>query len=588
MYEINQLEVEVANKIAAGEVVERPASVIKELVENSIDAGAVKIEIKIENGGKDKIQVIDNGTGIKKSEISKSIERFSTSKLNTYEDLEKLMTYGFRGEALASIASISIMEIKTKFINDKEGTLLKSEGSDIKSVKRLPWNKGTCITISNLFYNTPARKKFQKNTLSEVRQIYKVFKYFALANPEINFVLKKEGKTIWDLKPSKLNDRINILFSENLSDNLIEISYEENDRKIHGFISTPEWKRSNRSDQYLFLNKRYIKNRIADHGIYQGYGTTLSHGSGHPFYVLMLDMPPEKFDINIHPTKIEAKFQDEKAIHHSFSAATKSALGTAGTDFIRSNTYSSSAEIFENKNYNPNQPVQSNLLFPKSDNTIEFSSYKQENESQIDSEMNTELNEGIVKKNSIEKEKVWQVHQCFIFAQVKSGLILIDQHTAHERVLYEKTLKMMHKNEKSSQQLLFPQSLVFDLETILILNEVKPYLEKIGFEIKIFGEDTVIIDAVPTDVKMGREFQVIKDIIREYSGDEFKDIDIHDRIARMYACRSAIMKGDNLTTDEMFRLIDDLFATDFPYYCPHGRPTVVDMSLKELNSKFFR
>lgn len=582
MNSIKRLPDKVSNKIAAGEVIERPASVVKELVENSIDADSKTIDIRINEGGKELIQVIDDGFGMTMQDAEIALKRFSTSKIFSFEDLEHLATFGFRGEALSSIASVSLLELKTKTKSEEEGTYLRSEGGENCNIKKIPWNRGTSISIKNIFFNTPVRRKFQKNALSEARRIYRMFRYFALAYPELSFQLSHDNRRIWKLAPAGLLERMGDLFDSGINQHLLELSHSDEHFSVSGFISVPEWTRSTRNDQYLFLNKRYIKNKIIEHAVVQGYGQSLSHSGGFPFYVIMLETSPDRFDINIHPTKLEAKFQDERGLHHFISTAVKKALGVPKFEPAR---IDNGGSVFRSKS-----PVQE--IHPVNSEVIQFKYEKPENGSVPELKQNQitspDESDKPMGKNQIDPEKIWQVHKCYIFSQVKNGLIIIDQHTAHERILYEKALRMLNKGEKPSQQLLFPQTITLDKEDIIILSEILPHLEKLGFDIRIFGIDTAVIEAVPLEIRIGREIEILKNILEEYRKDEYKDLDVHDRLARSFACRSAIMKGDKLSKGEMFNLIDDLFATEFPYYCPHGRPTIIDMSLNDLNSKFLR
>jgi len=577
MTRIHRLPDHVTNKIAAGEVIERPASAVKELIENAIDAGCERVELRITEGGKEKIQIIDDGSGMNREDAAIALERFSTSKIQAFEDLESLVTFGFRGEALASIAAVSIIEMKTKTASDEEGTFLRAEGGKITQIKAIPWKKGTAITVKNIFFNTPARRKFQKTDLSEARQIYRVFRYYALAYPELHLSLYNDDRLIWRLQPAELSQRISDVFDPGVKQQLIEVAHQDAQFSVSGYISVPEWTRSTRSDQYLFLNKRFVKNRTVEHGVYQGYGQTLNHVSGHPFFVLMLSVSPDRYDINIHPTKLEARFQDDRGLHHFISQAVRNALGTPKIDVTLP------IERFEKpvQEQQPHETAAIPFEHPHTDYEIPSVIDKVPGEPVLPDQPQRV-------KYTVDREKIWQVHQCYIFSQVKNGLIVIDQHTAHERILYEKALRMLNQGEKPSQQLLFPQTLRLNKDEIIILNELLPHLDKLGFEIKIFGDDTAVIEAAPLEVRIGKENEVLQNILEEYQKDEYKDLDIYDRLARSFACRSAIMKGDKLTHDEMYKLIDDLFATQFPFYCPHGRPTIIDMSLKELNSRFYR
>ncbi|MFC1556691.1 DNA mismatch repair endonuclease MutL [candidate division KSB1 bacterium] len=586
MNRIKRLPPAVTNKIAAGEVIERPASVVKELIENAIDAGSAQIDIYLAEGGKKRIQVIDYGCGMTKDDAVMSLERFSTSKIGSFEDMDNLVTFGFRGEALASIAAVSIMEMKTKTEHEKAGVVVKSEGGTVKDVRELPWNTGTSIVVNNLYFNTPARRKFQKNALSETRQIYRVFRYFALAYPDLCFSLHNDDRCIWNLKQADLKQRINDLFDPSVGKNLLEINREDDACSVKGFIGVPEWTRSTRNDQYLFLNKRHIKNKAVEHGVYHGYGTTLSHGAGHPFYILMMQLSPHLFDINIHPAKLEARFQDERGIHRFISHAVREALGVPEILNARTPVSILQKPANQEKEIKVDKSSFGNDSHVDSPVLIDFPHKERDKKEPVLNDTQQRMAENA--HPAFEHEKIWQVHNCYIFSQVKSGLIIIDQHVAHERILYEKAQRRLKGAEKSSQQLLFPQLLKLDREEFVLANELLSEINDLGFDIKLHDEDTIIINAVPLEIKRGRELSVLKNMLEEYRKDEYKDHSVHDKLAASFACRSAIMKGDKLSADEMFRLIDDLFATEFPYYCPHGRPTIIDLSLNELNAKFYR
>ena len=582
MNRIQRLSESVTNKIAAGEVIERPASVIKELLENAIDAGSTRIDVRIYEGGKEKIQIIDNGCGMNREDAALSLERFSTSKIQQFEDLEKLSSFGFRGEALASISAVSIIEMSTKTVEDEVGTYVRAEGGKIIAIDAIPWNQGTSITVNNIFFNTPARKKFQKNTLSETRQIYRVLRHYALVYPDLYLRLYSDDTMIWNLQPSDLTARIADVFEPEMLHHLLPVSGVDSHFVMTGYISVPEWMRSTRNDQYLFLNKRFIKNRTAEHAVYLGYGQTLSHVNGHPFFILQLEVSPARFDVNIHPTKLDVRFQDERGLHHFISQTVRSALGGSriGLPEREKGTEKPIEAVLQSI---PQFGMIQNVL--AAPETLQLSmgpAAGKEGEKAVTAHKEQQ------EKFSFDLDKVWQVHNCFIFSQVKNGLIIIDQHTAHERILYEKALRMLNRGEKPSQQLLFPQTIELNRDESIVLTEIQPHLDKLGFDVRLVGTDIALIEAVPVEVKIGREEETVKNIIEEYQNDEYKDLDINDRLARSFACRSAVMRGDKLTPEEMYKLIDDLFATQFPYYCPHGRPTVIDITLKELNSRFYR
>ena len=582
---IHQLSEDLRNKISAGEVVERPASVIKELLENSIDAGAAKIDIVVESAGQQTIQITDNGHGIPVEELSKACERYSTSKIATVDDLFKIQTLGFRGEALASIASVAEVEIESA-INAKEGGEIKYIDGVSSEISPAPGIIGTQITVRNLFYNTPARRKFLKSQRVEMRHIIQMIRRFALAFPKIGFTLKSDDKSIFSFQPESLKDRISATFDPTYSKNLLPVKFEKGDYKITGFVGTLNLVRSRPGEQYLFLNNRFIQDRLLNSAVYGAYQSLVNRGE-YPFFVINLELPTDQVDVNVHPMKIQVRFKDEWRIHHVLKSSVTEALSSlldTIPDFEKP-SYGNSFDFSRSSNsqYNPNQ------------DTINFRAQNQNREQSIGSKgleraktYVSQLADTQVDKKFIDTDNFWQIHSKFILAQISSGLVIIDQHVAHERILFEEAIAAFKNNPMTSQTLLFPEEMQFAPDEYSILLEILPYLEKIGFRMKQSGKDIVLIESIPSEMTWGREKEVIRDIIDNFESSHKKYSSLQENIAASFACHAAVKAGDKLSTEEMRELVDRLFGTKHPYYCPHGRPIIIQLSLEELDKRFER
>ena len=582
---IHTLSEDLRNKISAGEVVERPASVIKELLENSIDAGATKIDIVVENAGQQTIQITDNGHGIPIEELPKACKRYSTSKIATVDDLFKIQTLGFRGEALASIASVAEVEIESA-INDKEGGKIKYIDGVSSKISPAPGIIGTQITVRNLFYNTPARRKFLKSQRVEIRHIIQMVRRFALAFPTIGFSLKSDDKSIFSFQTESLRERIATTFDPTYSKNLLPVKFEKGDYKITGFVGNLNLVRSRPGEQYLILNHRFIQDRLLNSAIYGAYQSLVNRGE-YPFFVLNLELPTDQVDVNVHPMKIQVRFKDEWRIHHvlksSVSEALSSLLDTI-PDFEKP-SYGNSFDFSRSSNsqYNPNQDA------------LNFRAQHQNREQSIGSKgleraktYVSQLADTQVDKKVIDTDNFWQIHSKFILAQISSGLVIIDQHVAHERILFEEAIAAFNKNPMASQTLLFPEEMQFAPDEYSILLEILPYLEKIGFKMKQSGKDTVLIESIPSEMTWGREKEVIRDIIDNFESSHKKYSSLQENIAASFACHAAVKAGDKLSAEEMRELVDRLFGTKHPHYCPHGRPIIIQLSLDELDKRFER
>ncbi|MFQ5753353.1 MAG: DNA mismatch repair endonuclease MutL, partial [bacterium] len=458
MPETNKIKIlpeNLTNKIAAGEVVDRPASVVKELIENSIDAGADNITIIIKDGGKALIQVVDNGYGMHESDLLLAFQRHTTSKIFNYEDLSNIQTLGFRGEALASIASVSLVEAKSVQHDQTSGHLLRMEGGVMQDIEGAGGNPGTSIAVKHLFYNTPARRKFMRKTNTEYRQILNVSNRFFLAYPEITFTLINEGEIIVDLKKASLEQRIKAVLGARIQKNLIPIE-NEGHIQVSGFTGNQDTMRSSRGDQYLYFNRRYFTNKSLNYAVISAYGDILPRGLN-PVYIVFLEMEPEQADVNVHPTKMEIKFANEALIFSTLRGAIKRALTSKSVipqlSPVEHLEKLQPAEAFpqldSKQTHLPSQQIQ----FPTWPNAPSLT----EN-NRVEAEENKIPSGRFAQERVIfERTNIWQVHNKYILSQIKNGLILIDQHVAHERILYEQALDNFEKRNPSSQQLLFPQ-----------------------------------------------------------------------------------------------------------------------------------
>lgn len=580
------------NKIAAGEVVDRPASVVKELLENSIDAGADEITIIIKDGGKALVQVVDNGEGMSEADLLLAFQRHTTSKIYNDDDLEHIQTLGFRGEALASIASVSRVEAKSILKDHTSGNLLRIEGGVMHGIEGTGGNPGTSVVVKHLFYNTPARRKFLRSTNSEYRQILNVVNRFFLAFPETAFTFVNEGEIVFELKPQKLEDRLGSVLGPRIQNNLLRIE-NEGYIKIAGFIGNQDTMRRSRGEQYLFLNKRYFVNKSLNYAVVSGYGEILPRGY-YPTYIVFLAMDLEQVDVNVHPAKLEVKFANEGLVFNLLRGAIKRAL--------------SSGEVVPQLSPFQKSEKPEGVIPKDQQSKIHFDWAKKMPLGSIWPEATVPENQeadtaGIEptpsnrkfepqplshERESFERTNVWQVHNKYIISQIKNGLIIIDQHVAHERILYEQALESFEKRKPSSQQLLFPLVFEFSQEDYSLLMEMIPFLERIGFVMKAFGRNTVVVEGVPSGIKFSDDDKFLLAILDDYKRGKKDNLDIRENVAKSFACHSAIKAGEPLTLEAMNSLIDQLFSTREPYFCPHGRPVVINISLEELDRRFRR
>ena len=578
MKPILSLPEDLRNKISAGEVVERPASVVKELLENSIDAGATEITVVVEKGGHQLIQVRDNGHGITADGLAQAFLRYTTSKISKVDDLFKIRTLGFRGEALASIASVSEINVSSS-VDESAGYQMDLVNGVTDAIKAAPPIGGTEITVRNLFYNTPARKKFLKSATTEFRQIVKMLRLFGLDFPEVSFQLMHNDKTILNLTPENLEERIIALTDPSYRDQLLPVNMIKGDYNISGFVGTLNLVRGRPGDQYLFVNRRFIQNRLLNSAVYAAYESLVKRGE-YPFSLLNLVLPPDQLDVNVHPRKIEVRFTDEWRIYHVVKSAVREALASILATIPSFEQHVGQMVTF-GKEIDPNQRQEPLWFTPakQSESGADLQRAK---------EYVSNLADQKEEATAIEGSIMWQVHDKYIISQINSGLVIIDQHVAHERVLFEDALLAFDSTPLSAQTLLFPEILEFSTDEYSVLLDILPYLEKLGFRMKENGQNKILLEAIPSDMGWGNENSVIRDIIDHYVANREKSSSYVENLAASFACHAAVKAGDSLTIEEMQVLVNRLFATKHPYYCPHGRPIIVQLSLEELDQRFER
>ena len=584
---IKQLSEDLKNKISAGEVVERPASVVKELVENSIDSGADEIKVIVEKGGKQLIQVSDNGSGIISKELPIAFERFSTSKISSFEDLFKINSLGFRGEALASIASVSEVKIISKAENGDGAEMLIKNGV-LGTVEPAAALNGTNITIQNLFYNTPARRKFLKSPRVEFRKVVEIIRRYALSNPSISFKLISDERDIIKLNNEILEDRIVHVMDPAYRDQLLQLNFLKGDYAIAGFLGNLNLVRTRPGEQYIFLNGRFIKNRLLNSAVYNAYKSILNRGE-FPFFVLNIVLPHNEVDINVHPMKTEVRFKDEWRIYHVIKSAVEEAISPilkTIPDFEKPNidTKFDFPTTFIPKEGETN-PKQENFDLNTSSNLdIKFKPAIDRAKSYASKlASRPEPNSG-----KVSLENIWQVHSKYIVSPITSGLVIIDQHVAHERVLFEEAMAAFDNNPMAAQTLLFPEVMDFSPDQFSILLDVLPYLEKMGFRLKEFGNNTIMIEAIPSEMSLGNEKNIIKEMLDNFLDSQKQYSSFQEALAASFSCKAAVKAGDVLNVEEMRELVNRLFGTKHPYYCPHGRPIIIQLSMDELDRRFER
>ena len=543
------------NKIAAGEVIERPANVVKELVENSIDAGSTKIIIEIKNGGKTLVKIVDNGKGISANDIPLSLERHATSKIRKIEDLEHTYSMGFRGEALASIASISELTMITKTA-EENGTKIIAEAGKIVEIEEIGIPVGTTIMVEKLFFNTPVRYKFLKNDATEFRYIKEWVQKTALVNSNIAFKLINDGKIVFQTNGNgNIRDIIYLLYGKEIEKNLLDVNYESEGIKVTGVIGNTTIARDNRKSQILYLNKRNIKNQILTNSADQAFKGATGIGK-YGFFILNLEMPANYYDVNVHPTKMEVRFNDENKLYKVFYHAIKSSM--LNGEFLDNDEKEQKKETYI-------------------ENELEFLTNKFKNDTPVEL-INRE------NQREIEYKYVGILFRTFIIIEIGEDMFLIDQHAGHERILYEQ-IKENYKNhiQNNSQLMLIPEVYNLSHKEIEFVKENIELFRNTGFDIELFGEDSVKISGIPDIEYKVNKNRMFLDVLDEMLTTERTAIkDVEERFIATVACKAAVKANMDLTRQEVDSLIQRLLKLKNPFTCPHGRPTTIKFSKKEL------
>ena len=570
------------NKIAAGEVIERPLNVVKEVVENSIDAGATKIIVEIKKGGKQLIKVIDNGKGIPKDDMDIALERHATSKLRKIEDLEKIYTMGFRGEALASIVSVAKLTMISRTSNDDFGTKLVAEAGDILEREETGAQLGTTIMVENLFFNVPVRYKFLKQDATEFKYIKDWIQKAALSIPSISFKLINEGKVCFQSNGNgKIEDVIYSIYGKEIKENLVKVNFEEDDVKVTGVIGNTMVARDSRKDQILFLNKRNIKNQVLINSADQAFKGSTGIGK-YGFFILNLEMPANFYDINAHPTKMEVRFEDESKIYKIFYHAIKNAI--LSKDFLGNtqNDENNDEYISNEFDFLTNHFGQEKEENTKSENYFARRTINA-NESVNLLEQKNELIHR-ENKREINYKYIGILFRTFIIVEIEDELYLIDQHAAHERLLYEQ-IKENYKNHISSnsQMILMPEVYNLTNKEFEFVQKNLNLFQSYGFDVELFGTNAVKINGIPDIEYRAKSKNIFLEVLDEMITNERASLkDVEERFVATVACKAAVKANMDLVPQEVEYLIQNLLTLKNPYTCPHGRPTTIKISKEEL------
>ena len=614
---IHLLPDNIANQIAAGEVIQRPASAVKELMENAVDAGATEIKLIINDAGKSLIQVIDNGKGMSQTDARMAFERHATSKISSIDDLFKIKTMGFRGEALASIAAVAQVELKTKRLEDETGILLEIENSIVKKQEPIAASIGTSIAMKNLFFNVPARRNFLKSNPAELRHIVDEFIRVAMAFPELFFSLTSNGQQVFHLDAGTLKQRIMQLLGNNYNAKVVSVQEETDYMNIYGFVGKPETAKKTRGDQYFFVNNRFIKSAYLNHAVMNAFDSMIAKDS-FPMYALFIDLDPAQLDINVHPTKQEIKFEDEKIVYAFVQSAVKHALAQFSitptldfeldasiqhldavskpfTDEKKSTATSSSLyHTFTKKNQAHFVESKSELRHWK-DLYGEPKGVSGEQSAVSNNLQNKQGNEIFTPLNpqpspfTSHHSPLTQLHNTFIILPTQNGYYLVNQQNAHERVLYERFLLAVDGKPMATQQSLFPITIDLAMADAVLLNELLTDLQHLGYSIEPFGNNTFVLQGTPADIAEGNEKAAIEKMLEQYKhfSNDLK-YSKREKLIRSLALQQAIKPGTHLTEKEIKNLVEDLFNCTTPNVTANGKPTYLEFKKDELNKMFGR
>lgn len=597
----------IANQIAAGEVIQRPASAVKELLENAVDAGADEIKLIITDAGKALIQVIDNGKGMSETDARMAFERHATSKIKNIDDLFRIKTMGFRGEALASIAAVAQVELKTKRAEDETGIYIEIENSIVKVQEPIASNNGSSIAMKNLFFNVPARRNFLKSNPAEMRHIVDEFIRVAMAFPGVFFSFTSNGQEIFHLEKGTLKQRIIQILGNNYNAKLVSVQQDTDYLNIYGFVGKPETAKKTRGDQYFFVNNRFIKSAYLNHAVMSAFDEMIAKDS-YPMYTLFIDLDPAQLDINVHPTKQEIKFEDEKIVYAFVQSAVKHALAQFSitptldfeldasiqqldavskplTDERRTSTASSPLfQTFSQKN-------QAHFIEKKSELRHWKDLYESPAEHEQQKAAPDVLQNGVqaLHKDYAADENIMQLHNAYVLVQNEQGFLLIQQQNAHERILYENYMNALDGKPVATQQSLFPSTVELTSSDAVLLQELIPDLKELGYQLEPFGTNTFVIQGTPADIADGNEKVILEKMLEQYKhfSSDIK-FSSREKLLRSLAWQRSVKAGKVLTKKEMQSLVNDLFSCKTPNSTPNGKPTYMTFKKDELDKMFGR
>ncbi len=611
MQDIIQLLPEsLANQIAAGEVVQRPASVVKELLENAIDAGANTISVIVKEAGKTLIQVNDDGIGMSPTDARMSLERHATSKIGTSEDLFTIKTFGFRGEALASIVAVAQVELKTRRETDEVGTAIRVEGSEVLSQEPEACSVGTSIAVKNLFFNVPARRKFLKSNPVELKHIIEEFQRVALANPEIAMALYQDDLETFHFRPGKLARRITEIFGKNYTSVIVPCQEEVQDVRIWGYVGKPEIARKTRGEQYFFVNGRFIKHPFLNHAVTNAYENMLKDGY-YPFYAIHIEIDPGHVDVNVHPTKTEVKFDDERTLYAIVNAAVKQSLASYsveasidfGTDVNFLENASQNAPTHFKNMFNEKWAINDIENDERSQNNLKNwqtlytdrqsvpspipSSAMPEAPTILKSAANELDEQESIEESSTKEKQAIQLRNKYILYPSRSGIMVVHQKAAYERILFEKFVRQLETQEKGAQKILFPKTVELPKNDIALLQEWKTEIELLGISWELFGENSIVVNGVSPDFEELDEKELIESLVEQI---KHSSVSVkggkHEKVAKILAKRAASTLEKPLETVEMLSLIEQLFTSSNPNFTPDGNKIVELLYLQDIEKLF--
>ena len=583
----------VANQIAAGEVIQRPASAVKEMLENAIDSGADSIQLIIKDAGKTLIQVVDNGCGMSETDARMSFERHATSKIKEANDLFSIRTMGFRGEAMASMAAIAHVELKTKLHSEDIGTKIVMEGSEVQSQENCAATNGTSVCIKNLFYNVPARRNFLKSDQVELKHIIEEFQRVALAHSDISMSMHHNTQELFHLPQGALRQRIVGTFGNKYNEKLVPVEEDTNLVHVSGFVGKPEFARKTRGEQYFFVNKRFIKSGYLHHAVTAAFEELIPKGF-HPSYFLFFEVDPQLIDVNIHPTKTEIKFEDEKSIYAIIRSCVKRALGqhniAPSLDFNRdpsfdnitpSNGKVNAPTIKVDTSYNPFTQKGTESTIPNKKKTEGWEQLFDNIPSPHTQPKQVLIEQAIEETN--DHKITYQLHGQYILSHIKSGLMIIHQQRAHERILYEHFVALGDQ-QGNSQQLLFPQTVELNVSDMELVKGMETEIKQLGFDFELINQSNIAIQGIPSESQDENIQHLFETFLEQFKNNA--SLDKKDKLTYALAKSMSIKKGRKMNTTEMHILIDELFACQMPHTTASGKPTLITLTLEELAKKF--